>query len=440
MNATPMRMQERVVLSTVPVKVEGAQILSHQTLLQASKDNPFVEVYLLWPEERQLMMDLGDVQKIYVLGDSSDKKAVQEALRYGAEDFLERNSLMEVRKAPEEYQKKEQVIRLTPNVSGPTNNVPVKQPAAVQPQFQVPVFEQIMIPKLEEKTQSPKPIAEETLNYARLDEMHKAVSSQGRQTIAVSSTKGGVGKTTITLNLAKSLVDGKAGRVIVVDFMHPHGNVSTRLMMQRAVSVKKWESYQEMGGNLSDKVILTELVAKHPNGLYVLPGVGVGESITQELADFILTSLERTFDYVIIDVGPERQDIFTAVMNHATKTYLVVDYDFATVIDMQEYIQTWNKRNLMIDKLNIIVNFVPQKKEKNKLSKSLIEFYFEGIPIVTYLPETSGMRGIHNEGKVIIEHDKKCPFSLEMNKFVTGIVPGIEKDKGNKGFFSKFFK
>ncbi|WP_342404224.1 AAA family ATPase [Brevibacillus sp. FSL K6-2834] len=276
-----------------------------------------------------------------------------------------------------------------------------------------------------------------SVNFTRLDELHFRPIG-GRQMFVITSTKGGIGKTTVAMNVARLLHAHANGRVILVDLMHPHGNVATRMRIKTEVNLKTWEPYFENKAQVTDQVVLTKLVVKHPNGLYVLPGVNVGQSCSPELVGYILTHLSRTFDYVVIDIGPERQDLLSVAMSMANRTLLVVDYDLATIKDSQEYLDLWSRRQQSLEKVNVLVNFEPMKKDRNTLTREKCKAYFNGLSIIGFLPEASGMRAIHNEGKVLVQEDKSHPFSVALIGVMESLVSGfVVKEK--RGFFARLF-
>lgn len=298
-----------------------------------------------------------------------------------------------------------------------------------------PIFQPIGQQEVKKKY-SFQPIMQESINYVRLNDLHGSPLG-GRQVFLITSTKGGVGKTTLTLNLANILQTSTKGRVVVVDLMQPHGNIATRLLLRSLVNVKSWEKYMLQNTHLTDRQIFEELVVKEPRkGFYLVPGVHSPEKITPELAEYIIRYLSQVFDFVIIDSGPEDQDVLTATMNMANRVFMVVDYDIATVHDSQQYLQSWQKRKMNIDKVSLIVNFDPIKKEKNRIDKSTCKRYFEGMSVVGFLPEMSGMRAIHNEGKLITEVQPKGAYAKELKKIFSQYISDVKPEK--VGLFSRF--
>ncbi|MGG1250590.1 AAA family ATPase [Brevibacillus agri] len=436
--------QTQRIFSTVPLKNQDATVVSPDHLLSHVQETPNSIVYLLWPEEKVLLPLLRDHATVYVLGNPKHEQYVEEmkdALRNGVHDFLDRTDHLstasyDTNDSETDAKPVEHVIRLVPRTR-PSSSVPRSKE---QSKFSEPMEHEEQQRK-EEKQEFHPPIDQQpetvSVNFSRLDELHIRPIG-GRQMFVVTSTKGGIGKTTIAMNVARLLHDHANGRVILVDLMHPHGNVTTRMRIKSEVNVKTWEPYFENNALVTDQVILTKLVVKHPNGLYVLPGVNVGQSCSPELVGYILTHLTRTFDYVVIDIGPERQDLLSVAMSMANRTLLVVDYDLATIKDSQEYLDLWSRRQQSLEKVSILVNFEPTKKDRNPLTREKCKTYLNGLSIIGFLPEAAGMRAIHNEGKVLVQEDKSHPFSAALIGVMEALVTGFAV-KEKRGFFARLF-
>ncbi|QDX91003.1 hypothetical protein EEL30_00600 (plasmid) [Brevibacillus laterosporus] len=428
------------VLSTVPIKLENAKIVSPETLFGelAELDISVTVVYILYPEHEHLMPYLKNV-KVYALGKNlNNMEEFRSAIRSGAEDYLDRRGYLLERNPgvdPISNSREEnETIRLQPkNKKLLEGGMP--QHDSVQNNERSVIQVKTIDASEESKIQSN---ITDTINYARLEELHIKPTG-GRQVIAVTSSKGGIGKTTVSMSIAQLLHETNKGRTIIVDAMCPHGNVLTRMGFKAEINFKSWESYMKSGVQLTDKQILQKLVIKHPDGIYVLPCIPFGYECSVELMNYILTSLARVFDFVVIDIGVERHELLSAVMTIANKTLLVVDYDIATLKDSRDYINSWQLRQLDLDKLHVIVNMEPIKKERNVINRKKCKETLSDLRIIGYLPEVNGMRAIHNKGKLMVQEDTNNPFSQEMVKIMGEIIPDYKLDNKKKGLWEIFF-
>lgn len=152
-----------------------------------------------------------------------------------------------------------------------------------------------------------------------------------RQIIACYSPKGGVGTTTIAVNVAAWLASQRPGRVVAVDLDLPFGQVATHL------NVKPRQTLTDVARDdqaLSEPELLRSYTEKHDSGLSVL-GAPVlpdpGSLLTGTQVDRLLGTLRAGYDAVVVDAGSGLDERILAIFERADTVVLPIVPEIAAL-------------------------------------------------------------------------------------------------------------
>src|SRR5215203_5358745 len=121
--------------------------------------------------------------------------------------------------------------------------------------------------------------------------------------ISVFSPKGGVGKTTVAVNLALALTDKGARQVCLVDFDLAFGDVAITLQLFPTHTIEHAVGSED---NV-DVALLDSLLARYQDSLKVLAAPShpdVRDRISPALITQTLHTLRSMFDYIVVDSAP----------------------------------------------------------------------------------------------------------------------------------------
>ena len=154
------------------------------------------------------------------------------------------------------------------------------------------------------------------------------ISAQPR-VIAVTGGKGGVGKTSVAINLALALTR-EGHNVLLLDGDLDLANVAIMLGQYPRHTLEHV---------LRQECTLDEVIMEAPLGLHVIPGAsGVQSCIDMGVAGSLnllksLAALERRYDYVLIDTAAGLQPVVLHMIASAVMACVVVTPDPASLTD-----------------------------------------------------------------------------------------------------------
>jgi pilus assembly protein CpaE len=156
----------------------------------------------------------------------------------------------------------------------------------------------------------------------------RAERQAGGVIIALVSTVGGVGVTSLTANLGLALRYTLNKRVAVVDLDLQTGGLAVflnlepeRTIMQLCESERKLDSIQ-----------LESALTKHPSGIYLLAApkrIEDSELVSDKNIGPILELMRQLFDYIIVDCGGYIDENAVAVWERSDQVFYLLDQSIA---------------------------------------------------------------------------------------------------------------
>lgn len=206
--------------------------------------------------------------------------------------------------------------------------------------------------------------------------------------IAVVSGKGGVGKTTTTLNLGLALYKLGAN-IILLD-----GNISTPNL---GLYLNILKSSKTLNDILKGKAEVHEAIHQHDSGLRLITSdlaVDAIKDINFNKINRVLFDLDDHADIVLVDtaatLGKETQNIIQFV----DEVILVTSDDKGSLADALKTIGTCER--LKVPVVGVIVNNV-KKLQKKKIEE------FLGVPIIGVIKHDKRFVSSTKKGKIYLE-------------------------------------
>lgn len=133
--------------------------------------------------------------------------------------------------------------------------------------------------------------------------------------------KGGTGVTTLATNFAVALAQDSAQKTLLIDLDLPLGDAALSLgILPEYSTITALQSADRLDG-----AMLSRLTVKHSSGLWVLaaPGRFQQYEVSAEAIDKLIAVAQRSFDYVVVDMG-SRIDLSNTVLFKKPDTMYLV--------------------------------------------------------------------------------------------------------------------
>jgi pilus assembly protein CpaE len=246
-----------------------------------------------------------------------------------------------------------------------------------------------------------------------------ASASIGRQ-ITVFSPKGGVGKTTLAVNLALCLARGDR-EVCLVDLDLGFGDVAITLQLFPARTLA--DAIPLEAGLGIDS--LEPLLTPHRDGIHTLVAPvqpDAKDSIPASLVGKVLRILKTRFEYVVVDTAPSFDEHVLQAIDETDELLLVTTLDVPTLKNVKIAVETLDLLNFPKAQRHLILN---RADDKVGLSADKVESTL-GMPISASIPTSPQVASSTNSGEPIIASLPRHAVSKAINALADDLqaVPG----------------
>lgn len=209
---------------------------------------------------------------------------------------------------------------------------------------------------------------------ARLGRQRESGSSRAGRIIAVAQARGGVGSTTVAVNLADQLASG-AGlrrrdprpRVAIVDFDLQFGTIGSFLDLGEQDTLLKLA----LDGTIPDANFLDQSMVVTENGLSVLAAPSKFaplDSLRTDQVAAILDTLRDSQDYIVVDLPRALVGWIEPIVERADELMIVTDISVSSIRHCRRLIEFITQDNPALP-VEIVVNHQSRPLIRSRLQR-----------------------------------------------------------------------
>jgi pilus assembly protein CpaE len=232
--------------------------------------------------------------------------------------------------------------------------------------------------------------------------------------ITIASPKGGVGKTTVSTNLAIGLTAAAPQSTVLVDLDVQFGDCASALGL-----VPEYTLPDAVRGPASeDTMVLKTFLTQHPSGLYAVCGAespAAGDTVSGEDVTRLLASLAREFRYVVVDTAPGLSEQTLAALDRASDVVMLTSMDVPGVRGLRKELDVLRELAMIPAGRHVVMNFADPK---GGLSVRDVETTI-GTGVDVVLPRSKAVPASTNQGVPILQSSKRDPMAKEMRRLVS---------------------
>jgi pilus assembly protein CpaE len=285
----------------------------------------------------------------------------------------------------------------------------------------------------------PLPLDEQELrrafeNFLARHNGQTAAKAKFGDIVHVMGAKGGVGATTVAVNLAMALAKKNSSlSIALVDMNMIFGDLALFLEL-----TPKYH-WGEITKNIErlDSTFLQNVLARHPSGLHVLPSPGFLNgypAATPEVVERLLRLMQTMFDFVIVDGGQSLNQATLRAVEMCNSLLLVSLLSLPCLANTNKVMRSFDNLSLSVkERLRLVVNRYLKKSEISvqDAEQTVHQKIFWMIPN-DYKATMSAI----NQGKTLLEIAPKQDVTRSFCQLADKLLPVPQKPQ--KGSWSLF--
>ena len=174
--------------------------------------------------------------------------------------------------------------------------------------------------------------------------------------VAVHSLRGGVGTTSVAVNLALAFNQLWSKPTLLMDTVLSAGQVA---MMLNAKPRFTWEDFIDLETNNIDDDLINDIISKHSSGLSFIgaPRAPIAlDTFSDEFWRLMLDKIAKQFEFIVIDTAHDFSDVTIQMLNYANNLILMLAPEMSSLRAAMSTLEIYDKLEFPPEKIKLLLN------------------------------------------------------------------------------------
>lgn len=249
--------------------------------------------------------------------------------------------------------------------------------------------------------------------------------------IAITSGKGGVGKTNVVVNIGAALARRNM-KLAILDADYGLGNIDILLGI---------EPEQDISDLLKDIAALEEIIISK-NEMLIIPASSGVQSLTQltEYQEILLykelKKLEKMVELLIIDTAAGISDNVISLLLAADEVYLVISPENTSIVDAYAVVKVVTELDAF-KSISVIANMVADEDEGSevflKISRAVKKFLNKELNYLGYIKKDDHVLEAIKFQQPVVEKYPNSPAAKDYQRLSQKIIERLSQMAPKKG-------
>jgi len=174
--------------------------------------------------------------------------------------------------------------------------------------------------------------------------------------IAVHSLRGGLGCSSIAVNLGLAFQKLWNKQTLLVDGVLTAGQIA---LMLNAKSHATWENLVGIREDSLDDLVVDEMLCEHESGIRYIASPRfpiAADTFTNEILALFMEKVKELNDFVVVDAAHDFSDMAINMLNMSSSILLVMAPEMASLRSTMSALEIYDRLGVSVEKVKIVLN------------------------------------------------------------------------------------